>query len=423
VRRLRVLLDAGVLVDAQVRDVFLGLAEAGLVEFRWSDGVLDEARRVLVDEMGRPGPAADRLCDAIRGAFPLSEVVSSDEALAARLAGDDPEGLHPLVAAVTAEADLLVSHERRRFPDDSMLARWNLAVVSPDDALSEMVDLLGAEAVAAVFESLGTPLGLTSDDLLDRLRHLGQVAPAAAIAIGAELDAAGADELAGYLLAARPEDARATVSELIDRVGDGDLAGMDRLLSANGRMALGPTARLRHGRLQDVLFDVLVNPGAWAFAGEAGPGRGTARAARAGAEVVRLVRADPEAAGGPGPAGPGTAGPAAGPATRPAGGAGSSGPLRLAARSGAGPSPGGPAPAGGLGRRAWGTRAAGGPGGAPGPGAGDALVDAVTRLEDAGRAAAESAAGPLARPTPTVTFAVVATDDGWKVDAVDAVPA
>jgi hypothetical protein len=365
-RRLRVLLDAGVLVDAQVRDVILGLAEAGLVELRWSDGVLDEVRSILVDDMGRPEPAAVRLCDAIRGAFPLGEVVSSDEALAARLAGDDHEGLHPLVAAVTAEADLLVSHERRRFPGDDMLAHWNLAVVSPDEALAEMVDLLGAEAVAGVFEGLGAPLGLTPDDLLDRLRHLGQVAPVAAVAIGAALDAGGADELAGYLVAARPDEARAVVSELITRVGDGDLAGIDARLTEAGRMALGPTSRLRHGRLQDALLDVLADPGAWSFTDEPGgrPGR-VARTARAGGEVVRLVRTDGAAAVG-------------------AVGAG-------APRE---PSPGAADP-------------------------GPELAHAVAGLEEAGRAAAEARRGPLARRTPTLTFAVVLTEAGWQVDGLE----
>lgn len=359
-RRLRVLLDAGVLVDAQVRDVFLALAEAGLVEFRWSDGVLDELRTLLVDDMGRPPEGAERLCDALRGAFPLGEVASSDEALAARLAGDDAEGLHPLVAAVTAEADLLVSHDRRRFPRDDVLARWDLAVVSPGDALAELVELLGPAEVAAAVDGLGGGRGLTADELLDRLRAGGQVSPAAAIAIGAELDAAQAGELDGYLLAARRNEAQATVSGLLSRVADGDLVGMDRLLSEAGRMALGPTARLRHGRLQDLLFDVLVDPGAWSVAEDAGPGARPARAARRDAEVVRLTRRD-------------DAGPRA--ATR------------------------GEVPAGG-----------------------DALVDAVTRLENAGRSVAEAARGPLARRTPTVTFAVVATAEGWRVESVAADP-
>jgi PIN domain len=368
-RSLRVLLDAGVLVDAQVRDVFLGLAEAGLVEFRWSDGVLDEVRSVLVDEMGRSEADATQLCDAIRGAFPLGEVVSSDEALAARLAGDDPEGLHPLVAAVTAEADLLVSHERRRFPPDQVLARWDLAVVSPEDALAEMVDLLGAEAVAEVFEGLSGTLGLTTDDLLVRLRRLGQVAPVAAVAIGAALDAAGADDLSGYLLEARPEEAQAAVAQLISRVGDGDLAGMDALLTEAGRMALGPTSRLRHGRLQDVLFDVLVNPGAWSFAGEGGnrPAR-VARSERSGGEVVRLVRT----AEGPD----------------------------------AGAGPGGGLPAVRTSRDTGGND-------------GHALAAAVADLERAGTVAADARRGPLVRRSPSISFAVALVEGGWQIDGLE----
>lgn len=48
-RRLRVFLDANVLVDAQVRDLILRAAETGLVDIRWSRRVLDETRR-------RPSP-------------------------------------------------------------------------------------------------------------------------------------------------------------------------------------------------------------------------------------------------------------------------------------------------------------------------------------------------------------------------------
>jgi len=282
VRRFRVLLDAGVLVDAQVRDVFLGLAEAEMIDLRWSEGLLDELRSLLVDDMGRDVEPAQRLCDAIRGAYPFGEVISSDEALAARLAGDDPDGLHPLVAAVTAEADVLVSHDRNRFPPDEALAHWNLSVLSPDDALAEMVDALGAERVASVFDDLTDLLGLTPEQLLDQLHHLGQVAPVAAIAIGAEIDAGEGDVLRDYLVGSRPGNARATVSQLVNRVGDGDLSGMDTLLSPVARRKLGSTARVRHRRLQDAFLDMLVAPGDWAFSAGSG-------AARSGAEVVELA--------------------------------------------------------------------------------------------------------------------------------------
>jgi hypothetical protein len=365
VRRLRVLLDAGVLVDAPVRDVFLALAEADMVEFRWSQGVLDELRTLLVDEMGRPAAGAERLCDALRGAFPLGEVTSSDEALAARLAGDHPDGVGALVAAVTAEADVLVSHERHRFPPDEVLARWDLAVLPPDDALAEMVGELGADRVASTFATLAGPHGLAAGDLLDGLRRLGQVAPVAAVAIGAQLDAAEADELARYLRAARPDDARAAVSELVNRVGDGDLAGMDMLLTPAARMALGPTDRVRHRRLQQALLDVLLDPGEWGY-GDA-PGTAALPARTEGAEVVALVhRAAPAATAG---AAPGAGVPGAG---------------------GAGAHPDAQA---------------------------DRLVDALAAGEAvaAGRALG---AGPAARPLVALTCAVVATPAGWRVDDV-----
>jgi hypothetical protein len=48
VRRIRVLLDANVLVQAQVRDLFLRLAEAELIDIRWNAQILDETRRTLV---------------------------------------------------------------------------------------------------------------------------------------------------------------------------------------------------------------------------------------------------------------------------------------------------------------------------------------------------------------------------------------
>ena len=365
-RRLRLLLDAGVLADATVRDVFLGLADAEVVELRWSDGVLDELRTVLVDEMGRPAAGAERLVDAIRGAFPLGEVASSDEALAARLAGDDPEGLHPLVAAVTAEADLLVSHDRRRFPDDETLSRWSLAVATPDQALAEMVEVFGADRVAAVFAALAGPLGLGPEDQLDRLRRLGQVAPIAAVAIGARLDADHADELAAYVAASRPDGARAAVSELVNRVGDGDLSGMDLLLSPAARRSLGGTTRARHRVLQQTLVDVLLDPGEWRF-GEAADAAGHGAAANegsvTGAAVVTLVHEGEPVA-----------------------------------------------------------RAARGVPVARGAGAGgdeaDRLAGALLSSTGAGPGAPAPGPDPLARPRGVVTFAVVATDAGWRVDQV-----
>lgn len=76
-RRLRVLLDANVLVNAQVRDLICRLAEAELIDVRWSTTILDETRRALVDGLGLDPSRADRLLDALGRAFPEAAVEGS----------------------------------------------------------------------------------------------------------------------------------------------------------------------------------------------------------------------------------------------------------------------------------------------------------------------------------------------------------
>src|ERR671924_295349 len=125
-RRLRVVLDADVLVDAQVRDIFLALAEAELIELRWNATLVDELRTILVDDMGRQSDAADRLCTAFRNAYPLGEV---------------------------------------------MIDR-DLEVLAPGEALAAMVEILGAGPVAREFEQLTTVLDVQPAELLRRLRRI-----------------------------------------------------------------------------------------------------------------------------------------------------------------------------------------------------------------------------------------------------------
>lgn len=283
-RGLRLVLDADVLVDAQVRDIFLALAEADLVELRWSDALVDELRTILVDDMGRQADAADRLCAAFRHAYPLGEVIGA-EAMAGPLAPVPAGSASPALAvALSCEADMVVAHDRDRYPDDDVLAERDLEVLTPGDALAALVDVLGAERVARVFEELTTVLDVPPAELLRNLRRFEQVAPIAAIAISAHLDAPGYPSvLRDYLLGSRPADARAAVSDLVNCVGDGDLAGMEALLSPAAKAALGPTERARHRALRVEFSDVLYAPGDWSF------GAGD-RVVGPDAEIVTLVR-------------------------------------------------------------------------------------------------------------------------------------
>src|SRR5690606_27532398 len=96
-----------------------------------------------------------------------------------------------LAVALASEADMVVAHVRDRYPDDDVLAAHDLEVLTPGDALAALVDVLGAERVARVFEELTTVLDVPPAELLRNLRRFEQVAPIAAIAIGAHLDAPG----------------------------------------------------------------------------------------------------------------------------------------------------------------------------------------------------------------------------------------
>ena len=129
-RRLRLLLDANVLVDAQLRDLFFTAAERGLIECRWTEEILAELHRTLIGTMGRDPALAGRLCSTIRTFFAEGEIVGYPP-LSARDPGDD----HVLGAAVYGECDVLVTHDRNGFPGDAACEQFDLDVLRPDDAL------------------------------------------------------------------------------------------------------------------------------------------------------------------------------------------------------------------------------------------------------------------------------------------------
>ncbi|HEV7759652.1 MAG TPA: PIN domain-containing protein [Acidimicrobiales bacterium] len=189
-RHLRVMLDANVLVDAQLRDIFLLLAERELIELRWSTRLLAELSEVLVGRMHRQPEVVDRLCTAIARAFPDGEV-EVNPALLAELSAPDPGDVHVLAAAVASETDVLVTHDRRGFPPDDELADWDLAVLPPAAALEELMVRLGVAVVAEVFHEATERLSKPRVDLQAQLHRLEEVAPLAGLAIGAALDLPG----------------------------------------------------------------------------------------------------------------------------------------------------------------------------------------------------------------------------------------
>jgi hypothetical protein len=166
--------DANILYPAPLRDLFMRLAEVGLVRARWTDVIHEEwTRNVLADN---PRLSAERLArtrtlmnEAIRDCL-----VTGFEDLVASLSLPDPDDRHVLAAAIRAGAEVIVTYNIKDFPEDT-LARFDIKAQHPDDFLVSLLDVTPGLVCAAVKrqrEGLRNP-PKTAEELLDTLESQG----------------------------------------------------------------------------------------------------------------------------------------------------------------------------------------------------------------------------------------------------------
>lgn len=135
--KLRVVLDACVLFPMYLRDTLLSTADEGLYLPYWSQKILDEAIDNLIGGGKLSQEKAKNLENQIKLAFPEAMVevpVGLEEAMT-----NDPKDRHILAAAVTAEADIIVTNNLKDFREND-LAPWNIIAQSPDEFLSDLLD-------------------------------------------------------------------------------------------------------------------------------------------------------------------------------------------------------------------------------------------------------------------------------------------
>lgn len=175
-----VVYDASVLHPPTVRDLLIRIAQAGLVQARWTNEILDETFRSIIRR--RPDLDLDRLertrslmCAAVRDCL-----VVGYERLVDAVELPDPDDRHVLAAAIRARAQVIVTSNVKDFPP-SALAPWNIEAKSPDDFVLDQFHLDGAAvhgAVQRVADAWRHPPG-SVDDVLDRLERTGLVEAAA----------------------------------------------------------------------------------------------------------------------------------------------------------------------------------------------------------------------------------------------------
>ncbi len=166
--------DANILYPAPLRDLFIRLAQAGLVRARWTETIHDEwTRNVLKDN---PRLSAERLArtrtlmnEAIRDCL-----VTGYEDLIASLSLPDPDDRHVLAAAIRAGGNVIVTFNRRDFPAE-ILAHFDIEAQHPDEFLYSLLDVAPGMVCAAVKrqrESLRKP-PKTAQEILSTLESQG----------------------------------------------------------------------------------------------------------------------------------------------------------------------------------------------------------------------------------------------------------
>ena len=180
-----VLYDANVLYPSTLRDLLIRIAQARLVQAKWSNQILDE----VFDSLTRDRPDLDtsklkRTRELMLAAVADCLVVGYDSLIDA-LQLPDPDDRHVLATAIKARAQVIVTRNVRDFPTD-VLATWNVEAQDPDEFVLDQIDLDRQKvygAVQQIANSWRQPPG-TVEDVLQRLEHDGLVESAAALRTG-----------------------------------------------------------------------------------------------------------------------------------------------------------------------------------------------------------------------------------------------
>jgi len=128
-------LDACVLVPPTLCVLWMRLAEEPrLYRPTWSRRTLEETHRAWTTRLPRPWPeaSAHRMLTLLRHAYPEAEMDPAPR-LEATLR-NHPKDRHVLAAAILAEAETIVTFNRKDFPA-SALSPWKMRAIHPDDFL------------------------------------------------------------------------------------------------------------------------------------------------------------------------------------------------------------------------------------------------------------------------------------------------
>lgn len=144
-------LDACVLIPYPLYDVLLRCADKGLYRPLWSDEILDETERNLIQHLGLEYDKAATRLGYMRRAFPDATVKGYEGLVAAMT--NDPKDRHVLAAAVRANTGLIVTANLKDFGPEH-LESYGVTAIHPDDFLLDLLDLSEVAVIRTLHEML-----------------------------------------------------------------------------------------------------------------------------------------------------------------------------------------------------------------------------------------------------------------------------
>lgn len=132
-------LDACVLYPPSLRDLLLTLAALDAFDIKWSEDILDEVTRNVLDDNPEIEPAryVEHTIARMRAAFP--EAMTSIDPAAFEAADNDPKDRHVAAIALITAAAGIVTLNVRDFRGRA-LPRAGIAVLTPGALVSQLLD-------------------------------------------------------------------------------------------------------------------------------------------------------------------------------------------------------------------------------------------------------------------------------------------
>jgi predicted nucleic acid-binding protein len=165
------ILDACVLFPLPLRDTLLRIAEKELYRLSFSQEILDETTKNLIDKNRMSEKKAIRYQEFMKRYFPES-IIEDYESLIP-LMTNDPKDRHVLAAAVKAKVDVIVTFNLQDFSAES-LHPFDIKAQNPDEFLLDLFSNYGIDIAVEILKEQVADLKnppMTLKELIERLSH------------------------------------------------------------------------------------------------------------------------------------------------------------------------------------------------------------------------------------------------------------